>query len=237
MNPMSSFTFSQKIVAEKPSLVVVRLREGVEVTVQKQGETILDLNRAGNWILGIEIVGGFVPFSVAKAVSPLNPVRPAFPKAPEPGTVTYDSEADAAFIYLEYDPTFNGLTPQAQAELKTVSRDSPRFFASHFQLSPVNPCLYTGCTVENWSMLATTKNQLQDTNNDYVYDAAGNLILPGPTGGPYVFDAENHLISAGGMAYLYGGRGSGFVLTNPEVKIATVLPTRWQIRCVYAACL
>ena len=56
-------------------------------------------------------------------------------------------------------------------------------------------------------MSATTKNQLQDTNSDYVYDAAGNLIQPGPTGGPYVFDAENHLISAGGMAYLYDGDG------------------------------
>jgi hypothetical protein len=56
-------------------------------------------------------------------------------------------------------------------------------------------------------MTPTTKNQLQDTNNDYVYDAAGNLIQPGPIGGPYVFDAENHLVSVGGMAYLYDGDG------------------------------
>jgi RHS repeat-associated protein len=56
-------------------------------------------------------------------------------------------------------------------------------------------------------MTPTTKNQLQDTNFDYVYDAAGNLIQPGPIGGPYVFDAENHLTSAGGMAYLYDGDG------------------------------
>jgi len=73
-------------------------------------------------------------------------------------------------------------------------------------ISPVSSA-YTGCTQENWSMSATTKNQLQDTNNDYVYDAAGNLIQPGPIGGPYVFDAENHLISADGMAYLYDGDG------------------------------
>ncbi|MHB8499597.1 MAG: hypothetical protein ACYDCG_10020 [Candidatus Acidiferrales bacterium] len=57
-------------------------------------------------------------------------------------------------------------------------------------------------------MSATTKNQLQDTNADYVYDAAGNLTQPGPIGGPYIFDAENHLISAGGMAYLYDGDGN-----------------------------
>src|SRR5579864_1498051 len=56
-------------------------------------------------------------------------------------------------------------------------------------------------------MTATTKNQLQDLNNDYVYDAAGNLIQPGTSGGTYTFDAENHLISAGGLAYLYDGEG------------------------------
>jgi RHS repeat-associated protein len=56
-------------------------------------------------------------------------------------------------------------------------------------------------------MLATTKNQLQDTNNDFVYDAAGNLIQPVPSGGTYTFDAENHLISVGGVAYLYDGDG------------------------------
>lgn len=118
---MTRLAFSQKIAIEDPSLVCVRFREGVEPVVEKQGETILDLNRSGNWVRGIEIVGGFVPFSVARAVSPFNPVRPRFPKAPEPGIVTYDPEADAAFIYLEYDPSFAQLAPQAQAELKTVS--------------------------------------------------------------------------------------------------------------------
>jgi len=55
-------------------------------------------------------------------------------------------------------------------------------------------------------MSATTKNQLEDTNGDYVYDAAGNLINPGPTE-TYTFDAENHLTSAGGLVYLYDGDG------------------------------
>lgn len=121
MNPTTSRIFSQKIDLESPSLVLVHLRKGVEAIAQKQGETILDLNRSGNWVHGIEIVGGFVPFSVAKAVSPFNPVRPAFPPAPKPGTVSYDPQADAAFINLEYDPSFVILTPEAQAELKAVS--------------------------------------------------------------------------------------------------------------------
>jgi uncharacterized protein YuzE len=118
---MTRLAFSQKIALENPSLVCVHLREDVEPVVQKQGEAIIDLNRSGNWVRGIEIVGGFVPFSVAKAVSPFNPARPAFPKTPIAGTVTYDPEADAAFIYLEYDPGFAQLAPREQAELETVS--------------------------------------------------------------------------------------------------------------------
>jgi len=65
---------------------------------------------------------------------------------------------------------------------------------------------YTGCTQESLNMSATTKNQLQDLNNGYVYDSAGNLINI-PAIGAYTFDAENHLVSAGGLAYLYDGDG------------------------------
>lgn len=69
------------------------------------------------------------------------------------------------------------------------------------------PSAYNGCTQESgFAMFATTKNQLQDLNNDYVYDSAGNLIHPGPTG-TYTWDAENRLTSAGGVAYLYDGDG------------------------------
>jgi RHS repeat-associated protein len=74
-------------------------------------------------------------------------------------------------------------------------------------IAPGSSSLYTGCTQESaLSMSPTTKNQLQDLNNDYVYDAAGNLVNPGPTG-TYSYDAENHLTSAGGLAYLYDGDG------------------------------
>jgi hypothetical protein len=118
---MTKALFSQELVIESPSLVRVCLRHGIEPATEKEGETILDLNRFGNWVRGLEIVGGFVPFSVAKAVTPFSPRLPAFPKTPEPGTVTYDPQADAAFIYLEYDPSFFQLAPQAQVELKTVS--------------------------------------------------------------------------------------------------------------------
>lgn len=118
---MSRTTFSQRLLVESPDMVCVNLREDREAVQEKSGEVILDINRSGNWIRGFEIVGGFVPFSIAKAVSPFSPPRPVPPRIPEPGTVTYDPDADAAFFYLEYDPAFDLMTPHDQAELKVVS--------------------------------------------------------------------------------------------------------------------
>jgi hypothetical protein len=118
---MTKALFSQRIVAETPDVISVYLRCDIQATQQKRGEAILDLNRSGNWVRGFEIVGGFVPFSLAKAVSPFSPVLPSFPKPPKPATVTYDPEANAAFVYLEYDSSFARLTTSEQAELKKVS--------------------------------------------------------------------------------------------------------------------
>lgn len=118
---MSRSSFSQRLVAENADVVLLHLRYDIQATQQKQGEAILDVNRSGNWVRGLEMIGGFVPFSLAKAVSPFSPVRPTFPKRSETGTVTYDPEADAAFFYLEYDLDFHSLTPQEQAELNVVS--------------------------------------------------------------------------------------------------------------------
>ena len=85
---------------------------------------------------------------------------------------------------------------------------------------------YVGCTQEsgfNYTSAGqiTTKNQIAA----YCYDAAGNLVLETtcPTGSftpAFQYDAENHLISTAGVNYTYDGRGSGFVLANPELKTA-----------------
>jgi RHS repeat-associated protein len=83
-------------------------------------------------------------------------------------------------------------------------------------IGPVSSA-YTGCSQESLSMSPTTKNQLQDTNNDYVYDAAGNLTQPGPIGGPYVYDAENHLTSAAGVTYTYDGDGNRVMKSNGTI--------------------
>ncbi len=121
MKPMTRAAFSQRLVAESPNVVCVHLRDSVEAVEKKQGEIILDINRSGNWVRGFEVVGGFVPFSVAKAVTLFDPVRPGFHLTPKPGTVTYDPEADAAFFYLEYGSSFNVLGPSDQSALKVIS--------------------------------------------------------------------------------------------------------------------
>jgi YD repeat-containing protein len=86
---------------------------------------------------------------------------------------------------------------------------------------------YVGCTQEsgfNYTSAGqiTTKNQIAA----YCYDAAGNLVLETtcPTGTftpAFQYDAENHLVSTAGVNYTYDGRGSGFVLANPELKTAS----------------
>ena len=50
------------------------------------------------------------------------------------------------------------------------------------------------------------------------YDNNGNTVTSG--GITDVYDFENHLIQQGGISIVYDGRGSGFVLTNPELKIS-----------------
>jgi RHS repeat-associated protein len=68
---------------------------------------------------------------------------------------------------------------------------------------------YTGCSQESGFNFSnggiSTKNQIAVSG--YGYDAAGNLTAAPPTGNTYVYDAENHLTSAGGVAYLYDGDG------------------------------
>ena len=121
MTLASPRSFSQRIALEGSDAVRVHLSGGAEAVRQEQGEVVLDLNDLGNWVRGFEVIGGFVPFSVERAVSPFCPVRPAFPSVPMPGTVTYDPEADAAFVYLEYNASFNSLEPQKRTQLSAVS--------------------------------------------------------------------------------------------------------------------
>ena len=61
---------------------------------------------------------------------------------------------------------------------------------------------YTGCTQENLSVAATTKNQV----SGYTYDAAGNMTSV-PSIASYTYNAENQLTQTAGMTYTYDGDG------------------------------
>jgi RHS repeat-associated protein len=70
-----------------------------------------------------------------------------------------------------------------------------------------------GCSQESGlSSSATTKNQL----STYGYDAAGNVISI-PAVANYSYDAENHLVSAGGVNYTYDGDGKRLMKSSGEI--------------------
>ena len=84
-----------RIILDSDELVTVQLRD-VQSARTVRSEAILDVNNAGRWIRGIELLGG-VGFNLETAVKPFNPRRAL---SGELGGVTYDEEADAAFIYF-----------------------------------------------------------------------------------------------------------------------------------------
>ena len=83
-----------RIILDSDELVTVHLRDAQSVRTV-QSEAILDVNSAGRWIRGIELVGGG-DFNLETAVKPFNPRRLL---SGESTGVTYDEDANAAFIY------------------------------------------------------------------------------------------------------------------------------------------
>src|SRR3954452_16393778 len=83
-----------RIILDSDDSVTVHLRDNETVRTVRS-EAILDVNHAGRWIRGIELVGG-VDFNLVRAVMPFKPRRPLS----ESEGVTYDEEANAAFIYI-----------------------------------------------------------------------------------------------------------------------------------------
>lgn len=84
-----------RIILDSDDSVTVHLRDSQAVSTVRS-EAILDVNHAGRWIRGIELLGG-VDFNLARAVKPFRPRRPLVSKS---GGVTYDEEVNAAFIYV-----------------------------------------------------------------------------------------------------------------------------------------
>ena len=67
----------------------------------------------------------------------------------------------------------------------------------------------------NFTGAINTRNQIAAAG--YAYDAAGNLIAEPPTGTAFTYDAENHLLSAGGVNYTYDGDGKRLTKSNGTV--------------------
>ncbi|HXM97175.1 MAG TPA: RHS repeat-associated core domain-containing protein [Candidatus Dormibacteraeota bacterium] len=71
---------------------------------------------------------------------------------------------------------------------------------------------YTCVNEELLNVLTTTKNQISGDT----YDAAGNLIII-PSVATYVYDAENHLKTTGGVTYTYDGDGKRVQKSNGKL--------------------
>lgn len=111
-----------KIYADQSGNVLIQLREG-KSAIQKRAEVILDMNTQGNWIGGIEILGGMLDFPLQEAVRPFNPKMPVVGEKRDSQKlrVTYDPEANAAYLYLPYGRRFRGLPDSERRKVSEYS--------------------------------------------------------------------------------------------------------------------
>jgi len=86
----------------QPTAVELRFSEA-SVVHEFTGNVIADVNRMGNWIRGLELLGS-AAFSLERALAPFNPQPTAASVRPPQAelVVTYDGQADAGFLYLPY---------------------------------------------------------------------------------------------------------------------------------------
>lgn len=104
-----------RLIIESDQLLSAILRDG-EAVRQVHSEAILDVNYAGRWIRGIELIGS-ADFNLARAVKPFRPRRPLSGKS---NNVTYDEEANAAFVY------FSMKSPSPESALRYSHSITPK---------------------------------------------------------------------------------------------------------------
>jgi hypothetical protein len=86
-----------------PAAVEVRFSDA-PVVHEFTGDVLADVNRMGNWIRGLELLGSGLRFSLERALSSLAP-QPSAVSVQNPQsklTVTYDEDANAGYLYLPY---------------------------------------------------------------------------------------------------------------------------------------
>lgn len=97
-------TMRAKITSKSdPAVVEVRLSDA-PVEHEFTGDVVADVNRLGNWIRGLELLGSGLSFSLQKALASFAPeLSAASVQQPQSKlTVTYDEDANAGFLYLPY---------------------------------------------------------------------------------------------------------------------------------------
>jgi hypothetical protein len=87
--------FPTSIKIERDGKITVHLRNA-ETASEMDDEVILDVDHAGRWIRGIEVIGS-VGFDLAGAVKPFKPKSPSEARG---FGVTYDEDANAGFFHV-----------------------------------------------------------------------------------------------------------------------------------------
>ncbi|HLK04442.1 MAG TPA: RHS repeat-associated core domain-containing protein, partial [Candidatus Acidoferrum sp.] len=129
---------------------------------------------------------------------------------------TYDSlnRLSSAWTTGTNQPAFNGDTDYLQECWSENYSYDP--WGNLLKLGPGSSSSYTGCTQESgfdFSSSGSIGANNRIAVSGYVYDAAGNLITS-PGAGTVTFNAENQMVSAGGVNYLYDGDGKRVSKSN-----------------------
>jgi hypothetical protein len=93
-------------ITSTPNPATVELRlSNAPVVREVIGDVIADLNRRGNWIRGLEMLGPGDGSTLRKALGPLTKGASGgeAPQSHVELKVTYDPSADAGFLYLPYE--------------------------------------------------------------------------------------------------------------------------------------
>lgn len=98
-------------------MITVHLRNA-ETVCEMDDEVILDVDHAGRWIRGIEIIES-VGFDLARAVRPFNPKSPG--EGHRAG-VTYDEQANAAFFYITMKTSTDGIAAKYSHSITPSAR-------------------------------------------------------------------------------------------------------------------
>jgi len=118
-------------------------------------------------------------------------------------TFTYD----ALNRLLTAETTSTYLTSPTHCWAESYQYDNQSTGGAWGNLTAITPATgtYTGCEQES-GLSVTVNAENQFTTSGYGYDTAGNMTQA-PVGNSYTYDAENHLVSAAGVAYTYDGDG------------------------------